>query len=78
VYAPVKQVVAGRDGTMWVEMRTTPAGKPYRVFDAKGNPLGEVLLPANTTIMAAERGHIWCTEKDSDDLESVVRYRVGP
>ena len=77
IYPPLIHLVIGRDGTTWVEMRTTTAGRPYLVLDPKGNPIGMVTLPPNTTIGAASRNTIWATQRDADDVESVVRFRVG-
>src|SRR5262249_2268716 len=55
IYPPVEGIVMGRDGTVWVELRATAAGKPYDLFDAHGTFIGSVLLPANTTVKAATR-----------------------
>jgi hypothetical protein len=78
VYPPLKQIVVGRDGTTWLELRATATGRPYLVLDPKGNPIGMATLPANVTLMAASRTTIWATQRDKDDVESVVRFRVGP
>ncbi len=77
IYPPLKRLVMGRDGTTWVEMRATASGRPYLVLDPRGNPIGLVTLPGNVTIMAANRTTIWATQRDADDVESVVRFRVG-
>ena len=77
IYPPLKRLVIGRDGTVWVELRVTGAGRPYLVLDPKGNAIGMATLPANVTLMAANRTTIWATQRDADDVESVVRFRVG-
>ena len=76
VYAPLERLIIGRDGSVWIELRATTAGKPFRVLDANGKLIGTCVVPANVTIEATDREHVWGTEKDADDLESVVRYRV--
>ena len=77
IYPPLIHLVIGRDGTTWVEMRETGAGRPYLVLDPKGNAIGMVTLPMNATIRAASRTTVWATQRDADDVESVVRFRVG-
>ena len=77
IYPPLVHLVIGRDGTTWVEMRENAAGRPYLVLDPKGSAIGMVTLPANATIKAASRTTIWAAQRDADDVESVVRFRVG-
>jgi hypothetical protein len=77
IYPPLTHLVIGRDGTTWVEMRETAAGRPYLVLDPKGNAIGMATLPANATIQAANRTTIWAVQRDKDDVESVVRFKVG-
>lgn len=76
-YPPIVQVLAGRDGTTWIRMRTTDEGRPYRVLDPDGEPIGTLVIPADDRIAVAERSTVWVYEWDALDVPSLVRYRVG-
>ena len=76
VHAPVTGLLIGLDGTIWIQLRETAEGRPTLVLDQRGDPIGSVLLPSNSTIRQATRTRIWVTEVDPFDLVSVVRYRV--
>ncbi len=76
-YPPVRRIVDGLNGTTWVELRISTPGHSWRVLDAKGNPVGTVLLPANIELQAADRSHIWGYDVDSDGLQGVVRMRLS-
>ncbi len=77
VYPPVKQVRAGRDGTVWVGLRETADGRPWIILDATGNKIGEVLLPPTVVLWVADQSTIWGVEWDADDMPSIVRYQVS-
>ena len=76
-YPPVKRLLIGIDGTIWLEMETAALGHRWHVLNAKGDVVGQVNLAQNVELKAASRGAVWGVEKDQDDLESVVRYKVG-
>ena len=75
VYPP-SAVTLGLDGTIWVELRRTGRGTPVHVLSETGDPIGSLLLPAQSRIRQATMTHLWVTEYDALDLASVVRYRV--
>ncbi len=75
VYPPAG-VTLGLDGTIWVELRRTGRGTPVHVLSETGDPIGSLLLPAQSRIRQATMTHLWVTEYDALDLASVVRYRV--
>ncbi len=77
-YPPVKRLVIGTDGTIWLEMETAALGHRWQLLSAKGDVVGQVSLPQNVELKAVSRSEVWGIEKDQDDLESVVRYKVGP
>ena len=76
VYAPVERVRVGRDGAVWVELRDTNEGTPLLGLDATGNPFAMIVLPAGARVAAVSRTHVWMIERDADDIQSLVRYRV--
>lgn len=76
VYPPITSVVVGGDGSIWVEMRAGPDGRPYQVIAPEGRPMGMVLVPARGRIAAATLDRIHVLEPDALDVQSVVRYAV--
>lgn len=76
-YPPIRRVVLGRDYSVWLEEQTTRPGHRWLVLDPKGATVGVVVLPPEVELQAAELGTIWGLTKDADDLQGVVRYRVG-
>lgn len=76
-YPPVRNIVLGRDNTVWLELRTTTGGHRWLMLDPKGNPVGTIVVPNEVTLKAAERGTVWGLITDEDGLLGVVRYRVS-
>ena len=75
-YPAAEHVLVGADHRIWVGLRAEPEGRPWVVLSAVGEPVGHLVLPANTTLRAANDTHIWAVERDELDVESVVRYRL--
>lgn len=76
VYPPVRRLVIGRDGSLWIEKRRSQEGRPYLVLDSRGEPIGRVLAPLNASIRVADLDDVWTVESDEYGVESVVRYRL--
>lgn len=74
---PVLSATIGSDGRIWLR-RPTSAGRParYTVLAPDGTPSFEVTLPLRGRLIAAEATAIWVMESDTDDLPTVVRYRL--
>jgi hypothetical protein len=47
------------------------------MLDARGNIAASIIVPRNTTVLAASRERIWAIETDEDGLQHIVRYRVS-
>lgn len=75
-WPPVLRVVLGRDGSVWVEERSTTPGHRWRVLDRTGRDAGVVTLPADATLTVAELGRAWAFTTDADGLQGIVRYRL--
>ena len=75
-YPPVTRIVLGRDDTVWLEVATGKPGRTWHMLDGVGRAVGEVTLPANVRLQLADRNTIWALERDEDDVESIVRYRL--
>jgi hypothetical protein len=79
-YPPVEAVLAGRDQTTWIELRSTTADHTWLILDPTGTPMGVVGLPKEFVLRAAERNRAWGFDRDGDRVTSLVRYKIvaGP
>ncbi len=83
-YPPVTAVVAGRDNTLWLQLRPTgkPASvkledeRPWIVLDATGEPIGTLALPGDVVIGEADRLHAWGFIARQGERPVLVRYRI--
>jgi|CXWL01.1.fsa_nt_gi hypothetical protein len=76
-FPPIRRVILGRDYSVWLEERILGPGHRWLVLDPKGVTVGVVTVPSEITLRAAELGTAWGTINDADDVQGVVRYRVG-
>lgn len=75
---PVAQLIVGRDGSIWLRKPGPARGATWHVISADGGDLGEVEAPERFRLHVAQLGTIWGTEQDEFDVETVVRYEIGP
>lgn len=74
---PVKEVVVGRDGAIWIQRHgAAGATREWWVVDEDGRAVASVMLPAGLRVLAAERDRVWGTETDELDVPYIVRYEV--
>jgi len=73
---PIRRAVLGRDQTIWLEAEDNLPAHSWVVLDPAGEPVGRVTLPGNVTLKAADRDRVWALERDADDLESIVVFRL--
>jgi hypothetical protein len=76
-YPPLSRLLAGRDGTTWLELFTPSGDRTWLVLDAQGTLAGRLTVPRNIDLKVASRDVIWATETDDDGLQHIVRYRVN-
>ncbi|HEY4320897.1 MAG TPA: hypothetical protein VGM77_06895 [Gemmatimonadales bacterium] len=76
-YPPVLRLFNGVDRTMWVEEPATTPGHHWRVLDAKGEPVGTLIVPGSVELVAATRHLAWGIDTDADGLQSIVQWRIG-
>ena len=76
-YPPVTRVLIATDGSVWLRGRDDPAGATWTILDPKGDPVAMVREPPRTRFIEVDGG-VWATERDADDVESIIRYRIGP
>jgi hypothetical protein len=74
----VIRVELGLDDTIWLQLRSEANGQRWLILDGVGDPIGMLGLPIGSQVHQAARDAVWAVEKDADDVESVVRYRIRP
>jgi hypothetical protein len=75
-WPPVRNIVLGTDGTVWIEIEELEPAHRWQVLSAEGELLGVGNTPANFSLRVATRSLIWGVETDEDDLQSLVTYTV--
>jgi hypothetical protein len=75
-YNPVESLLLGLDKTVWLLRPTRNDRWSADVYDGHGNLLGRVEPPYKTRIRHGTATHVWTTQRDEDDLISIVRYRI--
>jgi hypothetical protein len=77
-YPPISSVMLAMDGTTWVR-RKSPPGVPGRwhVIDPTGRQTGTVVEPSDDTYLMSIDHGIWGQESDSNNVPSVVRFRIA-
>ncbi|MEX0891335.1 MAG: hypothetical protein WEB88_04125 [Gemmatimonadota bacterium] len=75
---PVTGLVATQDGRIWVRREEPAAGEPARweVFDAQGQAIGRLQLPAAQQVQAAAGDRLVVLEHDELDVPYLVVYRI--
>ena len=77
IYSPVRDVLLGMDGRVWIGLRPDGDTNSWLVLGSEGEPGMRVTLPRNTRLMVANDQYMWGLEVDELGVESVVRYRLG-
>ncbi len=75
-YPPALRVIAGRDGTVWVEEGHAGAQHRWALFDARGVLVGRVMLSEGFRLTEADRNRLWAVARDGDGVQSIVRHRL--
>lgn len=76
-YPPVSELVAGRDGTIWMALNpSNEITTEWLVLGDDGEVIGTVALPRAMNLMVAERSMVWGTERDEFDVDYIVRYGI--
>jgi hypothetical protein len=75
-WPPAVGLIVGGDGRAWLQLRSSALTPTYVVLDEQGEASALLVLPANTELAFARGEYLWCLEKDANDIQSVVRYRV--
>jgi hypothetical protein len=76
-YSPVRQLVVGQDGTVWLQtLGHWRTGTTWIVLSELGDPIGSVEAPAGLRIMAASRDHFWGIQLGRLDVQLLAMYTI--
>lgn len=87
-YPPVRRVMAGRDGTIWLlrEFNVLEGRDPWEVYDRDGELIGRVEIDggrghvtpwiSRVQILQASVEEVWATSTDEFEVPYIHRYRV--
>lgn len=76
-YPRARRVVAGVDGSVWVQETPTGGQSRWVGVDAQGRRIGTMVLPASARVLHANTQYFWVALTDEDDLESLERVSRG-
>ncbi len=76
-YPMYRTLIAGRDGSTWIERWTTDGSHEWFVLDAKGSVAGSVQFPKDFLLQTADRSTAWGFQPDSLGMVTIVWYRIG-
>ena len=69
--------VGGPDGTIWVSASAGGKEFTHTAFDARGIPIGQVVLPAKYRLAAGDARHVWMLDTGGKE-RTAVRYTLRP
>lgn len=75
-HPPLRNLVIGRDGTVWVEMRAVAGERRWQMLAPDGKPVGELALPLNVTLKVAQRDRIWAVIENEDGEQGIASYAI--
>lgn len=75
---PIRRMVPGADGSLWLERATAPNRSEWLVLDGGGEAVGRVDLPAGHRLRAASLREVWTTRQDEYDVAYVRWFEFAP
>lgn len=76
VLAPLHNILLRDDGVVLLTIAKTTEIQSLVLLHPQGGVLGTVVLPRRADVIATRGPYVWMRERDSDDVPSVVRYRL--
>jgi hypothetical protein len=73
----VSAAVAGMDGTLFVAREPFGPTTRWTILDSAGVVLGDLALPSDARVLAANGKNLWTAETTAEGANVVVRYRLG-
>ena len=77
-YPPVRSLVLGLDGTVWLERFGDGRPGQWLVLGGQGESLFQVQLPASLEVQQASATDVWGTDRDEFDVSYLVRFSLAP
>ncbi len=75
-FAPVRNVIVGHDGTIWIAIYQPRDARRWFVLAPDGRVIGTLSTAPNVDIQTGTRDHFLATVADSDGLKSVERFAI--
>lgn len=77
-FGTLADMQVGRDGSIWIRPLSLQAGpEEWTRVDAKAGAPERIVLPPKTQLkLIIDSTRFWAAEKDEDDVQTLVRYRV--
>lgn len=73
---PVRSVLIGTGGALWIERPIAPNRWEWAVFDRRLRPIGRIGLPDGHTLRAATPDGIWTTHTGDLDVPYVTKFEL--
>jgi len=73
---PVRNLLVGRDQSIWINVQRKESDETWLVFDKTGTLTGTILAPPQVRLLAVSSTGAWGIELDPNDLPIPVRYRI--
>lgn len=74
-YPVADRILIGSDHRFWIGLHARGEVKPWLLLASEGRPMARIHLPRRVRLVAADESHVWVVERDSLDVESIIRYR---
>lgn len=74
---PVRRVVLGRDGTIWIERGAVGDSAAWDILDPDARPIARLKVPSNVAIHEVRGSSVWAAVSDSLNVPAIVRYRIS-
>lgn len=75
---PVRALLAGANGTLWLERPLAPGRSEWVVLDPDGRPEARVTLPLGHILLAVDDARVWTLTRDDLDVVYVVGFAPQP
>lgn len=72
----VRDILVGRDGSVWVELSADASSRHWRVIDSAGRLSGQLQVPQELRILDATSTAIWGVELGADDVPHLLRANL--
>jgi len=75
-YPPLEYIRIARNGSALLAFYAHSPERDFLMINSQGNIVASLVLPRSVIVKFFEGDVLWGVERDSNDVESIVRYRV--